>query len=85
MNSREKVEAYLRQMAADAPRDNPIAAAAPAMLPMVLGSLPDDSDVLDEVLMHYAATLLALRSDGAEAMHVAYGEADAELEEAPAS
>lgn len=79
--SREKVPAYLRETAQGA-TDNPMAAAGVALLPMVLATLPEDHEVLDQVLLHYAAILLALRSDDADAVHVAWGEAPAAEETA---
>jgi hypothetical protein len=81
MDSREKVELYLRESAAQAAPGNPLMAALPAMLPMVLGTLPEDPAVLDEALVNYAAVMLYLRSDGAEPVHVAAGEPEPEPDE----
>jgi hypothetical protein len=68
--SREKVEAYLRESAEQAGGDM-LGASAAALMPMALGRLPEDPAVLDELLLHYAALLLHLRSDGAAALCIA--------------
>jgi hypothetical protein len=70
--SREKVEGYMRQAAQVVAGDG-LGAAAVAMLPMILSRLPEDPDVLDELLVRYAALLLHLRSDGTAELHIAAG------------
>jgi hypothetical protein len=71
--SREKIDHYMRESATALAGDS-LGAAAVAMLPMFLARLPEDPDVLDELLVRYAALLLHLRSDGAAPVHLAAGE-----------
>lgn len=84
MTSREKVETYLRAMADEAPPGDMVAASAVTMLPMVMARLPEDPEVLDELLVRYASVLVALRGDGAPPVHLAEGPAP-ELEEEAAA
>jgi hypothetical protein len=74
-DSRTKVEAALRHAAQEAGGDT-MGAAAAAMLPMALSRLPEDPEVLDEVLLRYAALLLDLRSDTAAALCIALAPED---------